>query len=56
MELSGIIQKTGLELEAQGFMQDAAASDMAAARGINSGFRQGALGLLGTGLTAAMIV
>ena len=56
MELSGIIEATGHELQAQGFIQDAAATDMAAAKKISSAYTKNALGLLQSGASLAQIL
>jgi len=56
MKSSGEIEALNLELDAQGYMQDAAATDMAAAKSVRTAYKQGAIGLLGAATTAALIV
>ena len=56
MELSGIIEKSNLELDATGYRIDAAESKKAAATGRTSAYKKQAIGLLGAGLKAATIV
>lgn len=55
MELSGIIQRTNIELDAVGYGMDAAQSDIAAARGRKGAYKDAAVGLLQSGLSAATI-
>ena len=56
MELSGIIEKTNLELDATGYRMDAAQAVIASANTIKSGYRQQAVGLLSAGVSAAKLV
>lgn len=56
MELSGIMQRTNLELEAVGYEMDAAQSDIAAAKGVKSAYKQAAVGLLQSGAKASKLL
>lgn len=56
MELSGIIQATDYELEAIGYDMDAAGAKSAAAKKVQSGYKQAAVGLLSSAVKAATIV
>lgn len=56
MELSGIIEKTNLQLDAAGYEMDAAQAGMAAARGRTSAYKQQAVGLLSSGAKLATLI
>ena len=56
MELSGIIEKTNLELDATGYRMDAAESSKAAATSRQGAYKSAAVGLLGAATKAATIV
>jgi len=56
MELSGIIKRTNLELDAAGYEMDAAQADMAAAKRKRGAYKMGGIGLLQAGTSAAQIL
>jgi len=56
MELSGTIEATNLELESAGYEMDAASTDVAAAKGVQSAYKKSALGLLSSVTKTAKIL
>ena len=56
MRLSGIIEATGYELDAQGYLQDAAAQEIAASETTRGGYRSAGIGLLNSGFSAASLL
>lgn len=55
MELSGIMERTNIELDATGYRMDAAESKRGAAIGRQAAYKGAAVGLLGAGVKAATI-